>query len=288
MAINDQPAVTPKTADVLAALGQPRLGPYRQTFKPTSDDELLGVYQWAQAISTSLHPLLGLSEVVLRNAIHASLSRQCSNKSSESCAWYDRAVPNSIVLRGKSLAKVEELLCEGSPPIRKSVQPAPDLVVSRLSFGFWPNVLEELSNRNAPRTFSDVFPFHPHSKPAHWSVEQNKQTVVMRLKRLQDLRNRVCHFEAIWKPHWLGAQSAHWSHGVLGLKNLHADMVEMLGWCSQDAAMHYRASFGCNWFTQLCTTNAVFGFMKDAGKASFMPSFSAPAAASPAGQAPAP
>lgn len=266
----------PKTADILSVLSTPRLGPYRQTFKPASEDELLGVYQWAQAVSTSLHPLLGLSEVVLRNAIHASLSRQCSGNGSSSFAWYDRAEKSSIVLRGKSLVKVEELLSEGTPPIRKAVQPAPDLVVSRLSFGFWPNVLEELNNRQAPRTFTDVFANHPHSKPAHWSVEGNKQLVVLRLKRLQDLRNRICHFEAIWKPHWLGAQSSHWSHGVLGLRNLHDTMVELLGWCSKDAAAHYQGSFSCNWFSKLCTTDAVFGFMKDAGKECFLPSFTSP------------
>jgi len=70
--------------------------------------------------------------------------------------------------------------------------------------------------------------------------EGNKAGVVMRLKRLQDLRNRISHFEAIWKPHWLEVQCTHWSHGVLGLKNLHDSMVDLLGWCSQDAALHYK------------------------------------------------
>ena len=273
---NQVVAAITKPSEILGLLGSPRLSPYKQNFKPKTDEELLGAYQWAQAVSASLHPLLGLVEVVLRNAIHESLSLQCSAKASNSFPWYDRAENRSIVLRGKSLAKIEDLLCEGTPQLRKQIQPTPDLVVSRLSFGFWPNVLEELGNRHAPRTFTDVFPFYPHSKPTHWSYEPNKNKVVMRLKRFQDLRNRVCHFEVVWKPHWVGAQGTHWSHGVQGLKSFHDAIVELLEWCSQDAAQHYRGSFGCNWFSQLCTTNAVMAFMQHGEQQAFLKTFSSP------------
>ena len=251
------------TVDILQLLSQPRLEAYRYTFKPVNDSELLGAYLWGQAVSASLHPLLGLSEVVLRNAIHRSLSLQCSRQASGSFRWYDRVERDSIALKGKSLAKIEELLCGGRERRRKQVQPTPDLVVSRLSFGFWPNVMEELSNRYAPRTFTDVFSAHPHTKPKYWNVEANKANVVLRLKRFQDMRNRVCHFEAVWKPHWVNAQGTHWSYSVKGLRDLHDSMVELLGWSSEDAVSHYKSSFGYNWFSQLCTTHAVRAFMHD-------------------------
>ena len=263
---------------ILQLLSQPRLDAYRHTFKPCNDMALLGAYQWGQAVSASLHPLLGLSEVELRNAIHRSLSLQCSNGAIASFRWYDRAERHSIALKGKSLAKIEELLCEGRPPIRKPVQPSPDLVVSRLSFGFWPNVMEELSKRHAPRTFTDVFGRHPHTKPKYWSVEANKAAVVLRLKRLQDIRNRVCHFEAVWKPHWVGAEGLHWSHSVKGLRDLHEAMVELLGWCSPEAMAHYKVSFGYNWFSRLCTTNAVFAFMHNAPACAHIALFDQPLA----------
>lgn len=265
--------IKPSAASVLALLADPRLVPYKDAFKPANDDELLGAYQWGQAVSASLHPLLGLAEVVLRNAIHLSLSLQCSTQKSTSFPWYDRALASHVQLKGKSLAKIEELLCEGNPPIRKHAQPTPDLVVSRLSFGFWPNVMEELNGRHAPRTFSDVFNHHPHSKPRHWSIETNKQQIVLRLKRLQDLRNRICHFEAIWKPHWVGAQGTHWSHGVKGLRGLHDDLVVLLAWCAPDAVQHYQSTFGWNWFNRLCTTDAVLAFMTNPSQCALLPPF---------------
>ena len=267
-------------------LSSPRLDPYRQTFKPVNDEELLGAYQWSQAVSTSLHPLLGLLEVILRNAIHRSLSMQCSDQANNSFPWYDKTAHNhGVSLRGKSLAKVDALLKEGEPPIRKGVQPTPDQVVSRLSFGFWPNVMDELNHRYGPKTFTDVFPNHPHSKPRHWSVPANKAQAVLRLKKLQDLRNRVCHFEAIWKHHWLGVHGTNWSQGVRGVRDLHDSLVELLTWCSPAAVNHYKASFGWNWFDRLCTTNAVRAFMAAPDKCALLPPFSRSASESRVGDA---
>lgn len=257
--------IGPSATAVLKLLSPPRAAPYRELFKPEGNEELLGVYMWAQAVSASLHPFLGLAEVVLRNAIHQSLSAQCSKGQSESFPWYDRAETGSLPLHGKSKEKVEEILSEGIPPIRKAVQPAPDAVIASLSFGFWPNVMEGLSGVYAPRAFTNVFPAHPNSKPQHWSRLSNRETVVLRLKRLQALRNRISHFEPVWKPHWLGVPSTNWSHSVKGLRDFHSDMVELLSWCSSDAVSAYKASFAWNWFNMLCTTDAVKAFMGGEG-----------------------
>lgn len=261
------------TAQMLELLSTPRLQPYVQAFKPASDQGQLGAYLWGQAVSASLHPFLGFAEVVIRNAIHQSLSMQCSKDSSTSYPWYDRAANGSIILKGKSQTKVENLLFEGTPPIRKAIQPTPDLVVSRLSFGFWPNVMEELNQRYAPQTFNDVFSHHPHSARRHWSFDKNKEVVVLKLKRLQDLRNRVCHFEAVWKHHWLGADGTHWSRAVKKLRELHTEMQELVGWCSPLAITTYKSSFGHNWFSRLCTTGAVAAFMTNESEWARFPEF---------------
>lgn len=264
------PAATPADAAVpatslesqaLALMSAPRVAPYKALFKPGSDVEHLGCYLWGQAVSASLHPFLGIAEVVLRNAIHASLSRKCSNGKSESFPWYDRVEPGSILLRGKSLERIEEQLCQGTPPIRKAIQPTPDSVISNLTFGFWPNVMEGLSTRQGPSVFTEVLFHHPHSKPKHWSILSNKEDAVLRMKRLQDVRNRVCHFEPVWKPHWLGVHAPNWSHAVKGLRTLHEELQELVGWCSPEAVSAYQNSFGWNWFRHLCTTDAVKAFM---------------------------
>jgi hypothetical protein len=267
-----QPA-QPTATQSLALLAKPRTDAYRDQFKPANELEQLGAHMWGQAVSASLHPLVGICEVVLRNAIHQALSEECSGGTSSSFAWYDRANPKAVPIHGKSLEKVEQILCQGSPPIRKAVQPSPDKVVSELTFGFWPNVMEGLSQRFAPKTFSNVFAYHPHSKLQHWSHLPNKEPVILRLKRLQDLRNRVCHFEPVWKPHWLGVSASNWGHSVAGLRNLNAEILELLGWCSLDAVLAYKSSFGWNWFNRICTTHAVRAFMSDHQTCAIFPTF---------------
>ncbi|MCV2355381.1 hypothetical protein LNV09_14600 [Paucibacter sp. B2R-40] len=258
---------------MLTLLAAPRVQPYKTHFKPANDDEHLGAYMWGQAVSASFHPFLGIAEVVLRNAIHETLSTQCSGGSSTSYPWYDRALANSVPIQGKSLEKVEALLCSGSPPIRKAIQPSPDKVISELTFGIWPNVMEGLSQRFAPRAFTAVFPNHPNSKPQHWSYVPNKAPLVLRLKRLQDLRNRVAHFEPVWKPHWLGSPNTHWSHSVQALRQLHTELLELVEWSAPDAVIAYKGSFGWNWFNRLCTTNAVTAFMSDQSACGLLPAF---------------
>lgn len=118
----------------------------------------------------------------------------------------------------------------------------------------------------APRTFAEVFHAHPHSKPQHWSHEVNRRELLLRMKRLQQLRNRVCHFEPIWKPHWFAGSAAsgrHWSQCVAVFRRFHEEMQDLLSWSSPESADAYRASFAWNWFNKLCTTHAVQAFMRD-------------------------
>lgn len=248
------------------ALSTPRLQAYKDFFKPATNKEHLGYYLWAQSLSAALHPLVGVLEVVLRNAIHHSLSLQCSKSALQSYAWYDKSQHGSLSLKGKSLVKVEELLYSdptGPNRLRRNPQPAPDKVVSELTFGFWPNVMESLNQNTAPRTFFEVFKHHPNSKPKHWSFEPNRAPVVLRMKQLQSLRNRVCHFEAIWKPHWLNHPCPNWSHSLVGIRALHKDVSELLSWCAPEAEALYKSSFAWDWFDKLCTTKAVRSFSND-------------------------
>ena len=103
-----------RAATVLDRLSLARTTPYGVAFQPGSANAQLGCYLWAQALSASVHPFVGMIEVVLRNAIHRSLSLQVSTQRHVSFPWYDRATPGAVPLRGKSLERIEELLSEGS------------------------------------------------------------------------------------------------------------------------------------------------------------------------------
>ena len=251
----------------LDSLSQPRIHAYDQLFKPQCDTQRMGVYLWGQAVSASLQPFLTVFEVAFRNAIHISLSLQATKFTSASYPWYDVTQPNSLKIVGHSLEKVNEFLFEpiAKGGARRVPAPTPDAVISRLSFGIWPDLLaQQIPKSQRPRTYEDVFRQHPKSNLKYWGNPTHRHEVVMLCKKVQSLRNRVSHAEPVWKPQWLkNVNGRHWSSSVLGLKTYHAELLQLLEWVSCPAAQVYRASFAYSWFLQLCTTNAVFAFMND-------------------------
>ena len=76
-------------------------------------------------MAMALQSLTATFEVALRNRIHASLSRQASEKAnvpaSNSYAWYDHQL-GWKKLEGETYAKVEAILC-GENNIRLKMQP---------------------------------------------------------------------------------------------------------------------------------------------------------------------
>lgn len=273
----------PSTLQILRVLGTPRLDPYRKFFECSTDTEVLGAYLWGQALTSALQPLLGMYEVVLRNAIHRGASLHSSKGACESHPWYDYHLPDALPTKGKSRGKIDELLFEGPDNARlyRSPQLPPDQIVATLSFGFWPNFLEGLNMRHRSRLFTDIFQSHPHSNPRHWGFEANVVSQILKLKQIQELRNRVAHYEPVWKPHRLTGKETNWSHSVASLRKVHNDILEVLSHCSPDAVLLHRNSYGWRVFNRLCTTHAVQRFKDDPFAAGDLVSFQAtiPAAA---------
>lgn len=263
------------SAQILDTIGAPRIGPYRAFFKTTSDDELLGAYLWGQAIGGAFQPILGMYEVALRNAIHLAASRLSSKNLFDSHPWYDSSRADALTIRGKTRSKVEEVLYEGEPPLRRSPQPPPDAVVAALSFGFWPSFLHGLNKREQPRVLTDAFPHHPNSTPRHWGFPKNVEDLIATLKRIQQLRNSVAHHEPIWKPHRLTGAETHWSQSVKSLRDCHQDVLNVMAWCCPASATMIEQCFATRIFRSICSTDAVSAFMADPLNAGSMGSFKA-------------
>jgi len=263
------PAVAVADATItefLNTVGKPRLDPYRTFFGCSSERELLGAYLWGQAIASAFTPLVSTVEIVLRNAIHREASLFSSQGASASHPWYDFTRTDAFRVQGKSREKIAALLYDqpySASPTRKAVQPAADQVVASLSFGFWPAFLEGISKAQRPRLLTNIFVGHPHSTPKHWSHQPNVDRLIATLKKVRDLRNHISHYEPVWKPHRLTGREPNWTHSVGSLKNLHAEVLDMLGWCCQSAPQIYKAIHGARYFKRLCSTNAVRVFMAD-------------------------
>jgi hypothetical protein len=268
---NAAPTVTgQQLAAAMRSLSQPRLDSYRSFFRtqkeqaPT-DEELIGAYFWGQAIAGALQPLVATYEVVLRNAIHEHASMLSSGQTSTSHPWYDHTRQDSLFTKGKSREKVNELLYEPSNgngmAMRRAVQPLPDQVVASLSFGFWPAFLNDLPPPQRSQILAEVFPHYPKGSRKHWSFPENVNPIIQVLKDIQDLRNRIAHYEPIWKPHRLTGTERRWWHSVQSIRNRHREIVDVLGWCCPDSTVLYKAGFGWRMFNELCTTHAVKKFM---------------------------
>ena len=135
-------------------VSKPRLDSYRNYWK-VSADEAVGLYMWNGEVSAEVAKLLSYFEVALRNNIHRELSLNVTGNASVSAHWWDAL---SSQLRSGTLDKIAELRQKARPAV-----PNADEIVSRLSFGFWPNVLTWVA-KHRTSLMPRILPAHPLSQ----------------------------------------------------------------------------------------------------------------------------
>lgn len=246
----------------LLTIGQPRLKPYKDFFRCSSNQELAGVYLWGQAVAAAFQPTLGMYEVVLRNGIHLQASRLSSKYTSDSCPWYDYTSSSSLTIKGRTRDKIDSVLCDVRGR-RLASQPAPDTVVAALSFGFWPNFLSGLSAAEQTVLLTKIFHAHPNSSPKHWGRSQNVLQLITTLKNIQNLRNAIAHYEPIWKRHRLTGSELDWTQSVRSLRLKHAEIMRVMAWCCPQSAAVVEQSFATRILQNFCCESAVHAFKAD-------------------------
>jgi hypothetical protein len=176
-------------------VSKPRLGSYRAYFK-VSHGEAIGLYMWNCELSVNFGVLWGFLEIALRNSTHRVLSQFTSGGASASSAWYD-AMYAKLSKSTKSKIDFEKTDKNGLPLVPP---PTPDELVSRLSFGFWPNLLNGLDKSYTDITLAGIFPHHPlNANVADWKTKANVKKALAPLFELNDFRNRLAHHESLWK-----------------------------------------------------------------------------------------
>lgn len=239
----------------------PRSGVYKRVFRTQTPEETGGAVLWGQAMSMALQSLMQTFEVTLRNRIHASLSRQATEKSaalSDSFAWYDYKL-GMHKLEGETFDKIERVLCDDQG-IRLKAQPSPDRVVARLSFGVWPNVLEQQLPTPViqARTFLDVFSHYPKKPRKHWSHADNRKAAVDKVKDVKGWRNRIAHCKPVWTEGWYRSSATqHWTEVLNRVRSRQVEMLEVLGWMCPHTVHVYKQSYGGRLFDELTTEQAV-------------------------------
>lgn len=244
----------------IQALSHARLSNYRSFFNATDDAEALGLYQWNDDLSAVLFRTISLVEVVLRNKFHFAMSlRYGAVGSHGSKDWYAHV---SLSLHSRS--KVMDLTHykQGQQMLPRVPTPSPDDVVSGLTFGFWPHLLDLKKDlHNQPVDWGpilvDVLPGHRQRQATYWAKLKHRDGLFARLDLCNELRNRIAHHEPIWKLGPLMSESrprpgspltiqapvpSTPADALARLHLLYSRVTELLSWLSPAVSAQYLAS----------------------------------------------
>lgn len=171
-------------------VSKPRLDSYRSYWRADAASAV-GMYMWNGAVCGAMSQLLSHFEVALRNRIHRVMSEDAI-AGTDSCHWWD--------LRWGRLAQDARDRIAAIRADAGAMRLGPDAIVSRLSFGFWPNMLRWMGKMR-PQLLARVFPDHPLSRsPAGgWAARLPRRRALDVLFELKDVRNRIAHHEPLWK-----------------------------------------------------------------------------------------
>ncbi len=160
-----------------------RLEAYRE--EDASDIETLANYFWNMELSEALYPSLQAFEIALRNGIHSALTDHFKD-----AMWFDR--PDLMLdWQTEAVAKAREELTKHN----KAHEPG--RIIAELHFGFWHSMFnrpyeEVLWYANGAALIEAVFPHLPRHL-------RKRKEIWRRIDRIRRLRNRVFHYEPIWK-----------------------------------------------------------------------------------------
>lgn len=256
-----------------------RMSSYRRMFPGLNDHELYGVYCWNEALSATLFRLISITEIVMRNRFHTVLSQRLHSHLSvgrnDSNDWYNR-----ITLPQKSLQKIQNETHFWHKQTRqmkpKARAPSANDVVSKMTYGFWPKLLDV--NLPWDHLVPQIVPGHRYTSAAHWAVLRNRDTLYSRMDLVNKIRNRIAHFEPIWKqgdlyeerryrqgaPSPAIVQSAPSSpaQAILRLKLIHDRTTELLKWLSPDRYNDYMGSYVESHFNWLCSAEGLASYQQ--------------------------
>lgn len=174
----------PKTEQLLSVA---RLHTYRRA--TCTDQQAWELYLYNTELSGAYFEIIGWVEIALRNSLSNSLARLAAQQATN-FGWYDLSTPwfnpwfeeKTITILTNAINKVANI-----PDDSKTGK-----IVAELNFGFWTNLLKPYYTRTLwNKSFYKLFP-----------KGINRDVVHERAKVINDLRNRVAHFEPIFRePH---------------------------------------------------------------------------------------
>jgi len=247
-----------------------RLNSYRRVYPQKSDEEIYGMYCWNSEVSSRISMAIGIYEVCLRNKIHRVMSDYMFNNkksfigalqgNSISCDWYDK-----IATSGGTKNEIDKIHSEGG-------NPPPHKVVSSISHGTWRYILEIKKTNNGKAILWDtIFPKIFSSTPDNFFNKTTRlDELKLNMKRINILRNRVSHFEPIWKNKQLksmdGKKEIKKEPTTIGdclsrMKSEYNTIISTLSYISSDMHNFYTSTTNHAEILSMMTENSLKSFM---------------------------
>ncbi len=271
----------------------PRLSSYQYFFKPNKPAELYGYYCWNEAISAAFFRLIGIVEVTLRNKLHRALSTHCYNPQSKgnklSNDWF-----NFLDLNTHSEKKILSVTHKrrGNNWHPKLPAVSHDDVISRMTYGFWPKVFDIQKDRQGNllpwgTIIPTIIPHHRQKSAGYWKKIKHQDGLYARLELVGSLRNRIAHFEPIWKqgelfeetrirqnktPKLLAAAPTNDIEARERLILLHQRTQELLGWLSKTRLKSYQQSYTYHQLSWLLSKDGMETYIRQHSQNSLTPS----------------
>lgn len=260
-------------------ISQERLKSYDSILKIKDRNEQLRAYYWNKALCSAVYPAIQCLEVTLRNALDESIKNNppLGGLYGAGDWWFynisqymgDKKIRrrnrfNSVGSRVRFIWEEEQIEKVRRRLNNKGVPANNFSVMAGLDFGFWTN----LFSRNYEDTGSGTLLWPnllPHVFP-NLPSGLTRQDVENRLNIIREFRNRISHHEPIWKfyHYKAGSTEVDYHSPVYGrslsirlLARFFDELLECIGWISQDRVDYLKKSGVCSSFRKLCTDNGL-------------------------------
>ncbi len=139
----------------------------------------LSTYAWNSALCAALYPWLSMLEVALRNGMDQALHEDKNDDYWFNLPYFDNQPIDEA--KKKIISQDKEI--------------TPGRIIAELNFGYWTRLFStryETKQIIWPRLIKPIFPDLPKSLCVRESLSK-------RIQDLRKLRNRVYHYEPIWR-----------------------------------------------------------------------------------------
>lgn len=276
-------------AAATAALSTARLSNYRTFFSAASEAEVVGLYKWNEAVSIQLFRILSLAEIAVRNRFHSVLSDHYGAVGyPQSKDWYQ-----FLVLGNNSKRSLEKVLLvrRHRTFVPRTPPPTPDDVISKLTFGFWPHLLDVGQDTYGKRVnWATLLPLilsghRQRGDLTYWRQQAHRDAIFVRLDLCNGLRNRIAHHEPIWKAgplleekrnrqnagaiQQVAAAPTNVDEALTRLRLYYLRIQELIGWmCPALLKMHLASETHIQ--TEALLTHAAIAHHKKVGRANVL------------------